>query len=45
MKEDETIQIFFDRVTNIVNNIRLYGDTIEDKKNRTKGVKEPSTKI
>ena len=32
MKEDETIQNFFDRVTNIVNNIRLYGDTIEDKK-------------
>ena len=32
MKEEETIQIFFDRVTNIVNNIRLYGDTIEDKK-------------
>jgi len=45
MKEDETIQIFFDGVTNIVNNIRLYGDTIEDKKNCTKNLKESSTKI
>lgn len=32
MKEDETIQIFFNRVTNIVNNIKILGDMIEDKK-------------
>jgi len=32
MQEDETIQISFDSVSNIVNNIILYGDMIEEKK-------------
>ena len=32
MREDESIQSFFSRVSNIFNQIRSYGDTIEDKK-------------
>ena len=32
MKEGESIEIFFNRVSNIVNQIRTYGDTIEDVK-------------
>jgi len=32
MQEDESIQSFFSRVFNIFNQIRSYGDTIEDKK-------------
>ena len=32
MKEDETIQVCFNHVTNIFNNIKMLGDTIEDKK-------------
>ena len=32
MKESETIQLFFNHVTNIVNNFKILGDTIEDKK-------------
>jgi len=32
MKEGESIQMFFSRVSNIINQIKSYGDTIEDKK-------------
>jgi len=32
MKEGEITQVFFNLVTNIVNNITILGDTIEDKK-------------
>ena len=32
MKKGETIQVFFNHVINIVNNIKILGDTIEDKK-------------
>ena len=32
MKEGESIETFFNRVSNIVNQIRTYGDTIEDVK-------------
>ena len=45
MKKEETIQIFFDLVISVVNYVKLYGDTIEDKKNQTKGVKESSIEI
>jgi len=32
MKENESIQVFFTKVSGIVNQIRSYGDTIPDKK-------------
>ena len=32
MKEGESVEIFFNRVSNIINQIRSYGDTIEDKR-------------
>ena len=32
MKEDESIQAFFSRVSNIFNQIKTYSDMIEDKK-------------
>jgi len=32
MKKSEIIQVFFNRVTNIVNSIKILGDSIEDKK-------------
>jgi len=39
-REDATIQLFFNHVS-----IKLYGDTIEDKRNCTECVKESSIKI
>ena len=32
MDKDETIQIFFNRVTKIASGIKIFGDTLEDKK-------------
>jgi len=44
MKEDEAIEVFFSRFTNIVDNIKILGDTTEDKK-IVQGTKKSSSKI
>ncbi|KAL9426880.1 hypothetical protein AB3S75_033628 [Citrus x aurantiifolia] len=45
MKDSEGVQDFCNRVTEIVNQIKGCGDTIEDKKVNEKGVEMSSSKV
>ena len=45
MMEGENIQAFFTRVSNVINEIRIYGDMIPNIKNCTKNFKESFSKM